>query len=45
VEVEVAVTHISSPCNKPYLSFKVNGNNCAVKIFKGFESKATKLKR
>jgi len=45
VTVQAGVAPVSSVCNFPYLSLKMNGNNCAVKIFKGFESEAIKLKR
>jgi len=45
VTVQVVAAPKSSHCNWPFLSFKVNGNNCSVKIFKGFELEALKLKR
>jgi hypothetical protein len=45
VTVQLVVPPTSSLCDWPYLSLKVNGNSCSVKIFKGFESEAVKLKR
>ena len=45
MRVVLVVNPDSSLCKWPYLSFKMNGNNCSVKIFNGFESEAIKLKR
>jgi hypothetical protein len=45
VTVQVIVPPDSSLCNWPYLSFKMNGNNCPVKIFKGHEPEVKQLRR
>jgi hypothetical protein len=45
VSVQLHVAPASSLCNWPYLSLKMNGNNCSANIFKGFEPEAVKLKR
>jgi hypothetical protein len=45
VRVQLVVSPSSSLCKWPYLSFKMNGNDCSVKIFTGFESEAIELKR
>jgi hypothetical protein len=45
VTVQLIVPPTSSLGNWPYLSLKMNGNNCSVKIYKGFESEAVQLKR
>lgn len=45
VTVQATAAPVSSICNWPYFSLKVNGNNCSVKIFNGFELEAIQLKR
>jgi hypothetical protein len=45
VTVQAGVAPVSSLCNFPYLSLRINGNSCSVKIFNGFELEAIKLKR
>jgi len=45
VTVQATAAPISSICNWPYFSLKVNGNNCSVKTFNGFELEAIQLKR
>jgi hypothetical protein len=44
VQVQVALVPFSQ-FNGPILSFKMIGNDCSVKIFKGIEWEAVKLKR
>ena len=45
VTVQLVVPPTPSLGNWPYLSLKMNGNNCSVKIFRGSESEAVQLKR
>ena len=45
VRAEMVVSLDSSVYKWPYLCFKLDGNNCSVKIFNGFEAEGIKLKR